>query len=87
MSDFIGVFENALTKEYCKTVIDHFNSVQTIHRSNHENISPLRKDTEMYFLNKETDKTIIDVNSFILAGFIEQLKILFLLPHHMYLNT
>ena len=73
MSDFISVFENALSKEYCKTVIDHFNSVQTIHRSDHENISHLMKDNQIYFLNGETDKTVMDANSFILAGFIQQL--------------
>ena len=73
MSDFIGVFENALTKEYCKTVIDHFNNIQTIHRLDNENVSPLEKDNQVYFLRKETDKTIINSNDFILAGFIEQL--------------
>ena len=73
MSDFIGIFENALTKEYCETVINHFNNIQTIHRSNYDNTSPLKKDTQIYFLCKETDKTVMDVNSFILAGFIEQL--------------
>ena len=73
MSDFIGVFENALTKEYCKTVIDHFNSVQTIHRSDNENVSRLQKDNQIYYLRKETDKTIINSNDFILAGFVEQL--------------
>ena len=74
MSDFIGVFENALTKEYCQTVIDHFNKVQTINRSDHENVTPLKKDTQMYFLRAETDKTVMDSNAFILAGFTEQLS-------------
>ena len=74
MSDFIGVFENALTKEYCQTVIDQYNKVQTINRSDHENVTPLKKDTQMYFLRAETDKTVMDSNAFILAGFTEQLS-------------
>ena len=73
MSDFIGVYENALSEDYCKTVIDHFNSVQTINRSEHENANPLQKDNQIYFLHTEKDKTIISSNDFILAGFIDQL--------------
>ena len=74
MSDFIGVYENALTKDYCKTVIDHFNKVQTISRLDHEDANPIKKDNQIYYLRNEKDKIAINSNDFILAGFISQLS-------------
>ena len=72
-NDFIGIYENALSEDYCKTVIDHFNNVQTINRLEHEGARPLEKDNQIYFLHTEKDKTIISSNDFILAGFVDQL--------------
>ena len=72
-NDFIGIFDNVVDEAYCKKVIQHFESVKTIHRSAHENVSHLQKDTEMYFLATETDSTIIDVNRQILKDFMKGL--------------
>ena len=74
-NDFIGIFDNVVDEAYCKKVIQHFESVKTIHRSAHENVSHLQKDTEMYFLATETDSTIIDFNQQILEDFMKGLNI------------
>ena len=70
MKNFIGVFDNVVDESYCKKVIEHFNNVQTIHRSDHEDVSALQKDNEIYFTETQTDSKTMNVNSSILRGFV-----------------
>jgi hypothetical protein len=46
--NFIGIFEDAYTKEYCDSVIEHFNNAEkaglTLDRQKHQNNSKLAKD-------------------------------------------
>ena len=74
-NDFIGVFDNMADQDYCNKVIKHFENVQTVQRAQHENVSRLEKDNEIYFLINETDSTVMDSNQIILQGFIRALSI------------
>ena len=59
IKDFIGIFPNAASKEYCERVVDHFNWIQKTrgygtgsirNRQEHDRISALQKESDMYFL-------------------------------------
>ena len=73
-NDFLGIFDNVADESYCQKVIDHFEKVKTISRREHENISSLQKDNQVYFMMNETDSVTMDANSIILEGFVKALS-------------
>ena len=73
-NDFLGVFDNMADESYCKKVIEHFERVKTINRSEHEKVSQLKKDDKMYSIINETDSALMDANQIILEGFIKALS-------------
>ena len=78
IKDFIGIFPNATSNEYCEMVIDHFNWIQKTrgygtgsirNRQEHDNISSLQKESDMYFLETEQDLLVMDNNVAILQEY------------------
>lgn len=55
MNDFIETYEQAFSKEYCESVINHFELLKksgfTDNRQNMEKVSKLKKDDEFAFFN------------------------------------
>ena len=78
IDDFIGVFDNAVTKEYCDSLIDFFNHVQnmgkTVTRQEHDGVDSLKKNNSMYFYMAETDPLILDRSQECIYPFIDALK-------------
>lgn len=62
MTQFIGVYENAFTKEYCEKVINHFNNMKDSgfveNRLKLENITKTKKDDESTFLHRQEEFSI-----------------------------
>ena len=78
IKDFIGIFPNAASKEYCERVVDHFNWIQKTrgygtgsirNRQEHDRISALQKESDMYFLETEQDLLVMDNNVAILQEY------------------
>ena len=78
IKDFIGIFPNAASKEYCERVVDHFNWIQKTrgygtgsirNRQEHDRISSLQKESDMYFLETEQDLLVMDNNVAILQEY------------------
>ena len=82
IKDFMGVFPNAFSNEYCERVIDHFHWIQKTRGYGWENIisrqevdpslpSKLEKDSDMYFFENEPDLIVLERNVVILREFNE----------------
>ena len=78
--DFIGIFPNAVSKEYCENVIDHFDWVQKTRGYGRGNITTRQeldevltvdKESDMYFLENEPDLIVLEDNTVILQEFNE----------------
>ena len=76
----MGIFPNAASKEYCEKVIDHFNWIQKtrgygqggiLTRQEHEGVSPIQKDSDMYFFETEPDLIVLDASTAILQEYNE----------------
>lgn len=75
IKDFIGVFDDAGSKDFCKKCIDHFNASPTISRSKHTNDSKMKQDNNIYFLqNTETWNSLLSFNQVILQEFIASIS-------------
>ena len=78
INDFIGVFDNAATNEYCDSLIDFFDRMKnigkTVSRVKHENVSPTNKDNTLYYFINETDPLILDVLDIHLIPFVEVIQ-------------
>lgn len=63
ISDFIGVFDNVISKDDCAEIIRHYEHVcslgRTQTRRQHENAAPINKDNSLYFLTPEDQDQII----------------------------
>ena len=74
IEDFIGIFPNVASKEYCEKVIRHFNQLQDsnkiLTRQDIENASPNDKKNKVYFLESEQNESIQKINDV----FIEEFK-------------
>jgi hypothetical protein len=70
ITNFIGVFDEVLSKETCDEIIKHYEYVNSLGRTEtrkqHENAISINKDNSLYFLNSFTDDTLI-VNGSIFA--------------------
>jgi len=57
MTQFIGIYENAFTKEYCENAIKYFNNMQangfTKNRMQAEGVEKTKKDDDAYFGHSE----------------------------------
>ena len=73
INDFIGVFDNAATDEYCDSLVDFFEHMQRIgkvvSRKKKENISSVKKDNSLFFFTGEEDPLIVDQTLFLLHPF------------------
>ena len=49
--NFIGIYDDVVSVDYCKKVIEHFENVETVHRLEDEYSSSLKRDNEIYFIN------------------------------------
>ena len=79
IKNFIGVFPNVLSQEYCNHVIDHFNWVQKTRGYGQGNITTRQqldaspksaKDSDMYFFEAEPDLIVADNNVYLLQEYI-----------------
>ena len=75
LTDFIGVFHNIVSKEYCDKVIAHYERMNslgnTFTRQQDENVEKNKKDTYTYSLENESDPVVVGENSQIAKGFSE----------------
>ena len=78
IDNFIGVFDDVVTKEYCDYLINFFESMRnigkTVSRKKFENVSSTIKDNTVYYVMNETDPLIIDSVSQHLAPFTEGIE-------------
>ena len=79
INDFIGVFPNTVSKEYCEKVIKHFEWIQKtrgykhggiLTRQQHEKgVLTSKKESDMYYFEEEPDNAILEKNAEILAEY------------------
>ena len=69
MRDFISVFDNIGTEEFCNKALEHWNRVTTVKRTEHDNVSGLLRDNQIYFLQTEQDKDLSSFNTKLLNEF------------------
>jgi hypothetical protein len=78
INDFIGVFDDTGTEEYCDFLVDFFDRMQNIgkvdSRVKFENVSPTIKDNSLYMFMKETDPLIINQQATQLHPFLEVIQ-------------
>jgi len=76
--DFIGIFDNALSKEYCDFLINFFDQKQEAGKAvtarTHENVPTLKKDHAIFLFCQETDPLIIDSNHEALIPFYDTVQ-------------
>ena len=78
IKDYIGVFPNAVSKEYCERLIKWFEYIKTTgvttDRQKHEKVKKIDKDSELYFIENTpdiTDITVLETNFQILQEYNE----------------
>ena len=80
IKDFIGIFPNAASKEYCEKVIDHFDRVQKTRgygygsirtRQDNDGVQTVEKESDMYFFDTEEDLTVLATGEAILQKYSE----------------
>ena len=78
IKDFIGVFPNAASKEYCEKVIEHFEWIQKtrgqgqggiLTRQQHDGVPTQSKESDMYFFEDEPDLTVLEDRANILKDY------------------
>jgi hypothetical protein len=78
INDFIGVFDNAVTDEYCDDLVAFFEHLQhvgkIISRKKSENVSPVKKNNSLYYFLGEEDPLIVDKQSFHLNPFVNAIQ-------------
>jgi len=74
--NFIGIYDDVVSIDYCKKVIEHFENVETVHRLEDEHSSSLKRDNKIYFINNwnKDDSIIMSANGIILKSFVEALS-------------
>ena len=79
IDDFIGIFDNVISKEECDEIITFFNRIQslgkTVTRKEHENIAPTLKDNSLYLWLNETDPLTIVPSSQIMESFVRAIDV------------
>ena len=75
INDFIGVFDNAATNEYCDSLVDFFERMQqvgkAVSRRKFEGVSSGKKDNSLYFFINEEDPLIVNQQLPFLSPFVE----------------
>ena len=80
IKDFIGIFPNAASKEYCDKVINRFDTTQEARESGRggivtrqqlEGISTTKKDSSMYFFESEPNLIVVQNNISLVQEFNE----------------
>jgi hypothetical protein len=67
VDNFIGIFDNVVSSDTCKTIINHFEKVQSVSRHSFQRATDA--DNEVYFLQREQEQILIDQNHRILQEF------------------
>ena len=79
IDDFIGIFDNVISKEECDEIITFFNRIQSlgkpVTRKEHENIAPTLKDNSLYLWLNETDPLTIVPSSQIMESFVRAIDV------------
>jgi hypothetical protein len=75
IDDFIGVYENVVTPDYCERIITHYNYMKefnkTVSRQASDNAPAINKETDTYFFVSEEDPLIIPTNIDLLRPFMD----------------
>ena len=75
IDDFIGVFDNVVSKQECDKIITFFDRVQslgkTVTRKEHEKVPSSLKDNSMYLWLNETDPLTIVPTAKIIESFVK----------------
>ena len=73
--DFVGVFNNVVSEEYCNSVIDFYDNMhelgKSVERKKHDNVSPIDKNNNVYYFRNETDPLILSSQSSLLRPFVD----------------
>ena len=73
--DFVGVFNNVVSKEYCNSLIDFYDNIhklgKSVERKKHDNVSPIDKNNKVYYFRTETDPLIMNSHSSLLRPFVD----------------
>ena len=79
IKDFIGIFPNAASPEYCESIIERFEYINqtdermVVDRQMSDNVPPIEKDNNQYFLNNsgqfQNDTTILDRDTPLIIDF------------------
>jgi hypothetical protein len=75
LENFLGVFDNIVSPEYCKTVINHYGKMEAMNKTRNrqqlEGIGSTLKDTHTYFLLDDLDSEVIHSNGLIASEFAQ----------------
>ena len=78
IDDFIGVFDNAAPKSYCKLLIDYFDKMQdigrTVARKSNDNTTSTKKDNSLYFFMSESDPLWLGEQTYLTVPFINAIE-------------
>jgi len=73
LDNFLGVFENIVSPEYCNVVINHYKRMEEMNKTRNrqqlEGINKTLKDTHSYFLLDDLDAEVIHTNGIIASEF------------------
>ena len=75
--DFVGIFPNAFSKQYCEKLISRFDSIQSTRGEvvgGVVSIRALHHNSDMYYFESEEDPTILQSNSGILSEFTVKMQ-------------
>jgi len=75
IENFIGVFPNVVSKEYCDGVIQHYNYLENwnkiVSRQDSDKAMDIHKRTDQYFFENESEPSLVDTNALIARGFAQ----------------
>ena len=75
--DFVGIFPNAFSKQYCEKLISRFDSIQSTRGEvvgGVVSIRALHHNSDMYYFESEEDPTVLQSNSGILSEFTVKMQ-------------
>ena len=77
IDDFIGIFENALSENLCNEIMNHYEYVNrlgsTVSRQQDDRVSPMEKETQMYYLHLEKDPDVQKINKIFMTNFADSI--------------
>jgi hypothetical protein len=74
IEDFVGVFPNVVSKEFCERVIAHYENVKLgnkiVTRQSSEQTSQIMKNTDTYYFMDENEPAVYPQNAMMIRDFI-----------------